>query len=79
LNKTADLMISTGLGAKMYWSGFDADTNREMVSRAGFNLLEAEIIEDEEGPGKIVPFFWILAQKKGGDTDGLSETNPKAS
>lgn len=67
----------------MYWSGFDADTNREMVSRAGFNLLEAEIIEDEEGPGKIVPFLWILAQKKGGDTDdqavGLSETSPKES
>jgi len=48
----------------MYWSGFDADTNRKMVARAGFTLLEADVIDEEED-GRIVPFVWILARKGG--------------
>ncbi len=50
------------LGAAMYWSSYDAQTNREMIQRAGFALVEAEILLDDED-GAPVPFLWILAQK----------------
>jgi cyclopropane fatty-acyl-phospholipid synthase-like methyltransferase len=36
------------LGAEMYWSGFDTEGNREMVRAAGFTLLEAEVLDDDE-------------------------------
>jgi hypothetical protein len=63
----------------MYWSGFDADTNRKIVSRAGFTLLEAEVVEQEADAGIFVPFLWIIAKKGGSDTDNhLGETNPEA-
>jgi SAM-dependent methyltransferase len=49
------------LGSKMYWSSYDVQTNEMMLLRAGFELLEAEVIEDNED-GKPVPFYWVLAQ-----------------
>lgn len=45
----------------MYWSGYDAKTNREMVQRAGFSLLEAEVELDEED-GVLVPCLWVFAK-----------------
>jgi SAM-dependent methyltransferase len=43
-------------GAPMYWSHFDADTNRGMLRAAGFELVEADEIEDEgETP------LWVIA------------------
>jgi SAM-dependent methyltransferase len=33
-------------GAPMYWSHFDAETIRRLVSEAGFELLGAEVVED---------------------------------
>jgi hypothetical protein len=48
----------------MYWSGFDAATNREMVRLAGFELVEEEITQEVED-GVVVPFLWMLAKKKG--------------
>jgi 2-polyprenyl-3-methyl-5-hydroxy-6-metoxy-1,4-benzoquinol methylase len=51
------------IGGEMYWSSYDTKTNQEMVREAGFQLLEAEIIcEDEDG--KPVPFVWVLAAKE---------------
>jgi SAM-dependent methyltransferase len=50
------------LGAEMYWSGFDVEGNRQMVSQAGFTLQEAEVHDDDED-GTPAPFFWILARK----------------
>ena len=47
----------------MYWSGFDAVTNVQMVRDAGFDLMEDEIIQEEED-GTTVPFLWILARKR---------------
>lgn len=38
------------LGARMYWSSHDAQTNLDLVSQAGFTLVETEIlIDDEDG------------------------------
>ncbi len=33
-------------GVEMYWSHFDAETNRRMVERAGFRLLDAQVEPD---------------------------------
>ncbi len=51
------------LGAPMYWSSFDSETNKRMVEEAGFHILSAEeetAIEEDEGP---TTFLWIVAQK----------------
>lgn len=43
-------------GAPMYWSHFDADTNRRLLRDAGFHLVQADEIEDEgETP------LWVIA------------------
>jgi SAM-dependent methyltransferase len=43
-------------GAPMYWSHFDGDANRKLLREAGFQLLEADEIEDEgETP------LWVIA------------------
>jgi len=43
-------------GAPMYWSHFDADTNRRLFRDAGFELVQADEIEDEgETP------LWVIA------------------
>jgi SAM-dependent methyltransferase len=43
-------------GAPMYWSHFDADTNRTLLRDAGFRLVQADEIEDEgETP------LWVIA------------------
>lgn len=51
------------LGGKMYWSSYDVQTNRRMLIGAGFELLKAEVIEDNED-GNLVPFYWVLAKKE---------------
>lgn len=50
------------LGGKMYWSSYDAEANEEMVKKAGFELVEREVIEEDED-GHLVSFLWILARK----------------
>jgi SAM-dependent methyltransferase len=43
-------------GASMYWSHFDAEKNRTLLREAGFDVLEADEIEDEgETP------LWVIA------------------
>jgi SAM-dependent methyltransferase len=52
------------LGAPMFFSGHDAETGKRLVAAAGFDLLRAEeITEDEEG--KPATFLWVLAQRPG--------------
>lgn len=50
------------LGTAMYWSSYDARTNLDLVSRAGFTLVETETLVDHED-GEPVSFLWILAKK----------------
>ena len=51
------------LGAPMFFSHYDADTNRRLVRGAGFDLVVDEIVPmQEEGHGEA-SFLWILAQK----------------
>jgi hypothetical protein len=50
------------LGVPMYFSHFDAPTNRSIVQRAGFVIESAEVVEDDES-GRPVPFQWIVARR----------------
>jgi ubiquinone/menaquinone biosynthesis C-methylase UbiE len=37
------------LGAPMYWSHFDADTNRVLVREAGLEIIDERVIDDPMG------------------------------
>ena len=47
------------LGAPMFFSHFDAETNRSIVREAGFTLLEAAVVPEREDDR----FLWIVAHK----------------
>ena len=54
------------LGVEMFFSGFDAETNRRLVREAGFELLEDELVwMREPEPQGEVAFLWVLARKPG--------------
>lgn len=50
------------LGAPMYFSAFDAATNRRLVRDAGLDLLSADEITHDEN-GQAVTFLWVVARK----------------
>jgi ubiquinone/menaquinone biosynthesis C-methylase UbiE len=50
------------LGAAMYWSSYDAQTNLDLIRQAGFTLIETETLADDED-GEPVSFLWVLAEK----------------
>ena len=50
------------LGVEMFFSGFDAETNRRLVREAGFELLADEVVWMRE-PEQEVAFLWVLARK----------------
>ena len=50
------------LGAPMYFSHFDAETNRRFVEQSGLRLVTSSVeVADEDGVS--VPFLWIVARK----------------
>lgn len=44
----------------MYWSGFDVETNRHLLTEAGFELIEAGAVPQMEGDTEV-HFFWFKA------------------
>ena len=52
------------LGAPMYFSHHDAETNRRLVRDAGLRLLSAHE-ESTEEVGRAVPFLWGVAERPG--------------
>jgi len=50
------------LGVDMFFSGFDAETNRRLVQEAGFELLIDDVIRMTEPEGET-SFLWVLAQR----------------
>ena len=50
------------LGVEMFFSGFDADTNRRLVREAGFELVVDELVSMQE-PETEATFLWVLARK----------------
>ena len=59
---TPNLQTSNWLGAPMYWSFFDKDTNLKLIKQAGFNLIISQIEHEHETTGTI-PHLYVLAQK----------------
>jgi SAM-dependent methyltransferase len=51
------------LGAPMYWSGFDADTNVGLLVEAGFDV-EDEAIDDVLEDGEAVAFLALFARRR---------------
>jgi cyclopropane fatty-acyl-phospholipid synthase-like methyltransferase len=50
------------LGVDMFFSAFDAETNRRLVREAGFELMLDELVWMRE-PESEVAFLWVLAGK----------------
>ncbi|WP_437999917.1 class I SAM-dependent methyltransferase [Sorangium sp. So ce185] len=57
-----DTVEADWLGAPMFFSHFDAETNRALVRQAGLDLLDAEVVDEHED-GVTVPFLWVVARK----------------
>ena len=52
----------------MYWSTWDAETNRGLVTGAGLEIIDADLrIQMEDG--EKVAFLWVLARKETGAAD----------
>jgi ubiquinone/menaquinone biosynthesis C-methylase UbiE len=49
------------LGARMYWSHYDAETNLNMVRECGFDIIWSKIVADDTSPGSA--HLFVLAQK----------------
>ena len=51
------------LGQPMFFSGYEANVNRELVTAANFDLLIDDVVEtpEPEGPAS---FLWVLAQRR---------------
>jgi cyclopropane fatty-acyl-phospholipid synthase-like methyltransferase len=56
--------VDDWLGVDMFFSGFDADTNRRLLREAGFELLVDDLVWMQE-PESEVAFLWVLARKPG--------------
>ena len=52
------------LGAPMYWSHFDAETNQRLVTSAGFDIVEA-VLDAADEDGQPVTHQWIVARNRG--------------
>jgi SAM-dependent methyltransferase len=52
------------LGAPMFFSSFDADTNLSLVRAAGFVDVDGEVIGLDED-GQTVSFLWVTATRPG--------------
>lgn len=50
------------LGVPMFFSHFDAATNRALISSVGLEVLEAQVVPEEE-KGRQVKFLWVVARK----------------
>ncbi len=51
------------LGVEMFFSGYDAETNRRLVGEAGFELLLDELVWMREPQGDVA-FLWVLARRR---------------
>ncbi|MDQ6898202.1 MAG: class I SAM-dependent methyltransferase [Candidatus Dormibacteraeota bacterium] len=61
----SDVVQDDFLGVPMFFSGFDAETNRQLLHAAGFDLLVDEVVTMQEPDGPAT-FLWVLGQKRSG-------------
>jgi hypothetical protein len=65
-NLNPGAFVQNWLGAETYFSGYDTSTNRDLVERAGLQVLSAReetIRETLEGRSSDAAFFWVVAQR----------------
>ncbi|MGI8689985.1 MAG: class I SAM-dependent methyltransferase [Thermomicrobiales bacterium] len=60
------------LGAPMYFSGYDAETNERLVRDAGFDIVTTRP-ETAEEFGRPTTFVWIVARKPRTTNEGSNE------
>ena len=53
------------LGVPMYFSHYDAATNLGLVKRAGFELIEADVVEEIGPDGLAERFLWVVGRRLG--------------
>lgn len=58
-----------GMGTPMFFSHFDAATNRRLVAEAGFRIRSAEVRAEQED-GRSVEFLWVIAERVAERSDG---------
>jgi cyclopropane fatty-acyl-phospholipid synthase-like methyltransferase len=51
------------LGVAMFFGGIGQDATRRAVTDAGLRLEEFEVVDEDEGEGRVVPFLWVVARK----------------
>ena len=51
-------------GGPMFWSGFDVDTNLDLLARAGFEVEDASVIDQVEVDNPV-RFLWVIARRLG--------------
>jgi SAM-dependent methyltransferase len=56
------------LGRPMFFSAFDAEANRRLLTEAGFESLIDDVIETVEPEGPV-PFLWVLAASRGAERE----------
>ena len=54
--------IGEWLGVPMFFSSYDADTNRTLLREAGFHLILDEVLDTVEPEGPV-PFLWVISRK----------------
>jgi hypothetical protein len=54
--------IGEWLGVEMFFSSWDAPTNRRLLADAGFRLEVDEVVEMEEPEGTAT-FLWTIAER----------------
>ncbi|MEW5925129.1 MAG: class I SAM-dependent methyltransferase [Candidatus Zixiibacteriota bacterium] len=57
-----DDIVEDYLGARMYWSHYDAETNLKLIEAAGFDLIWSKMVADATCPGS--GHLFVLVQKK---------------
>jgi cyclopropane fatty-acyl-phospholipid synthase-like methyltransferase len=63
IGDSEDAVEDEWLGVPMFFASFDVAHNRELLKRAGFELLRERIVPlDEPGHG-TVSFMWVLGRK----------------
>ena len=56
--------VENWLGVDMFFSSWDADTSRRLVSEAGFELLIDDVLLMREPGHGEVGFLWVLARRQ---------------
>jgi ubiquinone/menaquinone biosynthesis C-methylase UbiE len=62
--------VGPWLGEPMFFSSFDAETNRALLRAAGFTLLVDEIVEMREPEG-LVSLLWVIGQRPVGTSAAI--------